>query len=372
MSPLTLLEVIALALLAVHFSVPLVYYHYAKTRWLHKPWNLKVDPSYTPKVAIIIPTYMGSKYIAERLDNIYTQNYPKDKVEVIVVDSPSPDGTASIVREWFHRHPDVKGKLIEEPVRRGKLSAILKGLEAVPEDTEVVVLTDDDCTWDKDALRNTVKYFADPTVGAVTGSIKYTSDRDSDYNTYRSLYNMLRVAESKYWSTPIHNGPLLALRKSLIDKIGIPSFPGADDSAIGSYVAFAGYRAIQVEDAWVYEPLTKNQYKRMIRRAIHLVTYFRNLKKYAKQRGIYVKTAFDKIWNIEAYLHTINPILFLLATSILTASAILGSIPALTLLTLGATLLLIKPYRVWIINQLYLLIALLKSLRAKEITWTRE
>lgn len=161
------------------------------------------------------------------------------------------------------------------------------------------------------------------------------------------------------------------MRKSIVDRVGLPLLQGADDSAFGSYIAFAGYRAIQVDDAWTYEPVTEKQYKRMIRRATHLIIYFLKLKHYAKQRGVYRKTEFDKIWRIESYLHLFNPITLPLATALLLASAFQGSITALTLILLGVILLTLKPYRTWIMNQLYLLIALLRSLKTKEETWTR-
>jgi len=366
----TLLDTVALVLALVHFTVPLGYYFYLRKRYLDKPWDLSVDPEFKPKVAIIIPTYMGAKHIASRLNNIREQNYPSDKVEIIVVESASPDGTRETVEKWIKRNPDVKAILITEPERRGKLSAVLEGLKHISKDSEVVILTDDDCLWETNALQSVVKYFADSSIGAVSGSIRYLENKGID-NTYRSFYNRMRVAESKWWSTPVHNGPLLALRRSILDKIGLPKFPGADDSAFASYIAFAGYRSVQVDDVWIYEPLAERQHRRMIRRATHLLTYFRGLKKYVKKLGIYRKTPFDKIWNVEAYMHLINPWLLLTAVLLLTASSVMGSITAIALLTLGVLLLLIKPYRTWVLTQLYLVIAAIRSIWSKEIVWEK-
>lgn len=364
-----LLESLALALATVHFGVPLLYYFYLKKVWLSKPWNIKVDLEYMPRVTIVVPTYMGARYIASRLDNLREQDYPRDRVEVIVVDSASPDGTGRVVEEWIWRNPDVRVKLVVEPERRGKLLAVLEALRHVSSDSEIVVLTDDDCFWERDALRNAVKYFVDPSVGAVSGSIRYLGR--GVYNVYRDFYNVVRVAESKWWSTPVHNGPFLALRRSILDKIGLPTFPGADDSAFASYVAFAGYRAIQVDDVWVYEPIVERQHRRMIRRAAHLVSYFAKLERYAKARGVYVKTVFDRIWRIEAYLHVVNPVLLAIAATLLTISAIKGSILATAMLIIGVALLVFKPYRMWMMNQLFLLIALLKTAVTTEEVWSR-
>jgi len=369
-SELTVLDAIALVLTLIHFTTPLTYYYYLKKKYLSKPWGLSIDPGFQPRVTIIIPTYMGAKYIASRLDNIREQNYPSDKVEIIVVDSASSDGTREIVEKWIKQNPDIRAKLVLEPERRGKLSAVLEGLKHISSDSEIDILTDDDCLWEKNALKNVVKYIADPLVGVVSGSIRYLGS-EGVHNVYRDFYNVIRVAESKWWSTPVHNGPLLAFRKSILGRIGLPTFPGADDSAFASFIAFAGYRAIQADDVWVYEPLARRQHKRMIRRAVHLVAYFTKLKKYAKTRGVYVKTEFDRIWRIEAYLHTINPIPLVVAAVLLIASSAGGSILAVVMLIMGVALLALKPYRAWMLNQLYLLVAIFKSIAAREEVWSR-
>ncbi|MEM1900192.1 MAG: hypothetical protein QXN90_06525 [Zestosphaera sp.] len=58
-----MLETLAIILAATHFMIPLTYYLHAKTRWLPKPWDLKVDENHEPKVTVIIPTCNESKLI---------------------------------------------------------------------------------------------------------------------------------------------------------------------------------------------------------------------------------------------------------------------------------------------------------------------
>ncbi|MEM1625608.1 MAG: glycosyltransferase [Candidatus Nezhaarchaeales archaeon] len=86
------LDVLASILALVHFAFPLTYYLYAKTMWLPKPWSLKVDENHKPRVTIILPTYNEAKIIRDRLDNIYSQDYPKSLMEVIVIDLGSSGG----------------------------------------------------------------------------------------------------------------------------------------------------------------------------------------------------------------------------------------------------------------------------------------
>ncbi len=366
-----MLELLALVLAGVHFGVPLLYYWYAKTKWLPKPWNIKTHPDYKPKVTIIIPTYREAEFIWNRLDNIYAQDYPRSLVEVIVVDSASDDGTVDLVKKWTSEHRDVNLKLIEEPERKGKLSAVLKSLKHVSSESSIVVFTDADAFWEPDTLNKATTYFADPSVGAVTASITYSRD-DVFENVYRNYYNVVRVAESKIYATPVHNGPFLAIRTELLRKFGLPTFPGSDDSSFGSYIALLGFRAIQVDDVAVIEPVRGSQFRRKVRRAQHLLLSFLKTKRYTKKLGVYRYTkSFEKIWKVEWWLHVVNPWLLLACAILLVMGAFYGFLNAIILLGIGLMLLVLKAYRMWVLQQLYLVIAAVRNLWTKEIAWSK-
>ena len=297
-----LIELIALTLAGIHFGAPLIYYFYLKSKYLNKPWNIKVDENYRPRVTIIIPTYNEAKFIQSKLDDIYDQDYPKSLMEVIVVDSASNDGTAELVEEWASKHRDINLRLIREDERKGKLSAILKSLKCISQETDIVVFTDADSFWEPHAISKAVRYLADPAVGAVTASITY-SEKGLE-NVYRSYYNIIRVVESKIHSTPIHNGPFLAIKTELLSKFGLPAFPGSDDSSFGSFIAFTGHRAVQADNIQIKEPIRGSQFRRKIRRAQHLLLSFLKTKQYAKELGVYrYNKSFEKVWKVEWWLH---------------------------------------------------------------------
>jgi len=366
-----LLELLALTLAGIHFGVPLLYYLYLKNRYLNKPWDIRVDENYKPKVTIIIPTYREAEFIWNRLDNIYAQNYPRNLMEVIVVDSASDDRTVDLVKKWVSKHSDIDLKLVEEQERRGKLFAVLESLRHVSPESSIVVFTDADAFWEPNALNRAVRYFTDPTVGAVTASITY-SENDTFENVYRNYYNIVRVAESKIYGTPVHNGPFLAIRAELLRKFGLPTFPGSDDSSFGSYIALLGFKAIQVDDVIVKEPVRGNQFHRKVRRAQHLLLSFFKTKQYAKKLGVYRYTKpFEKIWEIEWWLHVVNPWLLIICASLLVISVFYESFIALTLLGIGLMLLVLKVYRTWVLQQLYLVIAAIRNLWTREIAWSR-
>jgi len=371
-----MLDVFALVVIVVHFGVPLLYYFYMKKKWLGRPWNLKFDKNYKPKVTIIIPTYNEAKLIEVKLDNIYAQEYPRDSLEVVIVDSASTDGTLDIVKKWISQHGDINIKIFEEPERRGMVPALNYVLQHCQINGEVVIFTDVDAFWEGDTLKRIVKYFADSSVGAVTAGIAPIATLAIDdplERSYRNYFTQLRIAESKAHSTPIHNGALIALRTSLLYKIGgLPEYTGNNDSTPASIIAFMGYRAIHADDVVVKELIKEGQVLRKIRRAQHLILHFLKTKQYSKKLGFYSPAKqFQKIWQIEWWLHIINPWLLIVAIALLIVSTLHTSPVAPIILGIGLVLLISSTYRMWILQQLYLVIGAVRNLWTKELVWRK-
>ncbi|MDW8011274.1 MAG: glycosyltransferase family 2 protein, partial [Sulfolobales archaeon] len=352
-----LLEAVAIALALTHFGLPLAYYYYVKKRWLPKPWGIRLDEDYRPKVSVIVPTYNEANNIVERLDNIYSQDYPKELLEVVVVDSGSTDGTPELVKKCVREHNDLRVELLEEPIRVGKAHALNTALGEASGDIVVIA----DAFWDENVLRNAVKYLSDHSVGAVS-CIKSPTNRDVTgfEDAYRTYYNIVRIAESKAWSTPIFHGELAAFKRELIEKVrGFPVDIGADDSHTATMIALMGYRAIIPEDVLVIERVPRKGYTMWrVRRAQHLIQHFTKTLNYRQK----TPKQFKAVLYIETFLHLVNPWLLLVAASLLLVSLVLESPMALTLLVLGLfPPTLIKSYRMWVAAQLYLAMAAVRG-----------
>jgi len=67
----------------------------------------------SPLVSIIVPCRNEERFVDRCLDSIIAQDYPKDKLEVLVVDGMSEDGTREIVEEYAKRHPFIR--LLDNP-----------------------------------------------------------------------------------------------------------------------------------------------------------------------------------------------------------------------------------------------------------------
>lgn len=368
----TELTIVALAVGCVHFALPVLYYGYAKTRWLTRPWTLVISAAFEPQISLIVPTYNEAAFIVGKLDNIFDEDYDRNLLEVVIVDSASVDKTEDIVKSWTELHAGLRIRFINEPLRRGKLSAVLYAFDRVDPSSELLIVSDADSRFERGAIRKTAKYFADPSVGVVTASLGYLGDAVPIETVYRKYYNVIRIAESKRHSTPIHSGVFQALRASAIRKIGVPTFAGSDDSAIASYLAFAGFRSIQVEDVLVREPMRGSQFLTKVRRAQCVVLNFLLTKKYAKRECVYVKTEFEKIWRCEFWLNIVNPWILVLAIFLLAVSIGEGlQAFSLSVVLIGFLPLGLKTYRSWVSQQLYLIIGCIRNFVTRAETWTR-
>ena len=363
---------IGLALALVHFCVPLAYYFYMRFSWLGKPWNIKRVSGYKPSICVVIPTFNEADFIWRKLDDVYRQNYPRDKLRIVVVDSASNDGTDEIVEKWIGMHRDVNALLIREPVRRGKSIALNNALKHVSE--EVVVITDADSLWlSENTLARVAEFFADSIVAAVSCLKKCSGlGVSSIEESYREFYNIIRLAESKAWSTPIFHGELAAFRRSFLERIGgFPTDIGADDSYTAAIAALTGFRAITPEDVLCMEFAPRKGYAMWrIRRAQHLTQSFAKILKHIGKHN--APKQFKAILLTEAYLHLANPWLLPTAATLLVCSAIMGEALATIILVLGALLLLYKPFRTWVSMQIFLVAAMIRNLWAKEIVWSKQ
>jgi len=85
MSVADTLTLLAPILALIHFGFSLLYYLYLRSRWLNMSWDLVRDPSYRPRVTIVVPTYNEAGLIWRKLDDIASQDYPKELIGIITV-----------------------------------------------------------------------------------------------------------------------------------------------------------------------------------------------------------------------------------------------------------------------------------------------
>jgi cellulose synthase/poly-beta-1,6-N-acetylglucosamine synthase-like glycosyltransferase len=363
----------ALVLTFVHITVPLGYYGFLR---IVRGIPITKNQTYTPYVTVVIPTYNEGRLISDKLANLAQQEYPLDKVDVLVVDSGSTDGTVDVATKWKETDTCLRLHIIQEPQRKGKAEALNTALQHAPHD--MMVISDADSLWAADALRKALAYFSDARVGALTGTKEPIRRRGVDLEIeYRNFYNRVRILESKIYSTPIFNGELAAFRKHLLESLGgFPVSIGADDSHMATTIALEGHRAVAVGDVKVYEriPQSLGAFGAWrVRRAKHLVQHFStSITKITK-----APSQFRIVLATEAFLHLVNPWLLILALPLVLTAIALGELPLwawVALALLGVSLVFRRvrqPSLVWVANQLILCYAALSGIRSRELVWKK-
>jgi cellulose synthase/poly-beta-1,6-N-acetylglucosamine synthase-like glycosyltransferase len=212
-----------------------------------KKLNVKKNQKFRPKISIVIPTWNERNSIKKKLENTLKLRYPRNKLEFLVIDSKSTDGTPDIIKKFK------SFKLIIEKERRGKAHALNRIFKHCSGD--IILITDADCLLNEDALVKSIPYFADPSVGAITGREEFLNVSENlatkSEKAYRKFFYIFRHAESVLDSTYIFDGPFMAFRKELLQNISVETV--AEDSEIAFIIRKKGFRTISIPDVKYYD-----------------------------------------------------------------------------------------------------------------------
>ena len=135
---------------------------------LEKADRAKRVEGYEPTVSIIVAARNEEQYVHECLQSLLAIDYPREKLEIIIVNDGSTDHTAEIVQGYIRARSWMK-ILTTKPGKGnllGKTNAVAQGIEA--SHGEILMFTDADCRVPTLWVRETVKYFEN-NIGIVGG-----------------------------------------------------------------------------------------------------------------------------------------------------------------------------------------------------------
>ncbi|GGO52518.1 glycosyltransferase [Streptomyces lasiicapitis] len=221
-----------------------------------EPISVREPISAPEPVSVLVPAYNEAKCIESTVRSLMASDHP---IEVIVVDDGSTDGTARIVEDLGL--PDVR---VVRQHNAGKPAALNRGLANARHD--LVVMMDGDTVFEASTVRELVRPFADPRVGAVAGNAK-VGNRDSligawqhieyvmGFNLDRRMYDVLRCM-------PTIPGAVGAFRRTALRRVGGMSDDTlAEDTDITMALHRDGWRVVYAERAraWTEAPETVRQ-----------------------------------------------------------------------------------------------------------------
>jgi poly-beta-1,6-N-acetyl-D-glucosamine synthase len=246
---LGLIAVYTLAILLIWTFVgyPLLMLRFA----LHRRDDNK-DYSFQPFISILVPTFNEEAVIQKRIQNLQALKYPKDKFEILVVDSGSSDATMSVVERMCHESEAPRVRLVCEDQRRGKASAINCGTAHAAGD--IVLVTDANSLFDENVLAELAPNFENVKIGGVGGRYVVSNPENplpSVEQFYWELEDVLRTGESELDSACLFQGEINAWRKSIVK--ADPAMIG-EDLDMSIVIRKKGYKVAFEPKAICYEP----------------------------------------------------------------------------------------------------------------------
>jgi len=193
---------------------------------------VRIDPNYTPGVSIIIPCFEEEEWIQRTVHSCINQDYPVDKLEVIVVDDCSKDRSAERVEGIIAKLKEAdtgdhayrvaeRIRFFRQSANLGKRDAMARGAREAKH--ELLVFVDSDSFLDPFAVRNIVQPFKDKEMGGVSGRTDVANTYTNALTKmqavrYSIAFRVMKAAEGYFDAATCLSGPLSCYRRDLVLK----------------------------------------------------------------------------------------------------------------------------------------------------------
>jgi cellulose synthase/poly-beta-1,6-N-acetylglucosamine synthase-like glycosyltransferase len=232
-----------------------------------------------PTVSIVVPAYNEEGQIAGAIDALLAQDYPRERLQILILSDASSDRTDEIVASYAARGVE----LMRMPERSGKTKAENTAVELLR--GEIIVNTDASIRLHPAAVRELVAHMSDPLVGVASGRDISVSEMPKAVNVTEAGYvnyeMWVRSLETMTGGIVGASGSCYAIRAHL-HRIQIPEELSRDFCAALTARLY-GYRAVSVDAAICLVPSTSSlerEYERKVRtisRGVDTLRYRREL-----------------------------------------------------------------------------------------------
>lgn len=177
------------------------------------------DAGLEPDVAIIVPAFNEGLAVTRTIDSCLGVDYPREKLELVVVNDGSTDETWQYMLQAAARYPPDEVRCIDLGSNQGKRAAMAAGVRATK--AEIMVFVDSDSMPAADGIRRLVQTFADQKVGAASG-LTYVRNASANALTrmqqarYYVSFQLLKSAESVVGAVACNPGCFSAYRRSAV------------------------------------------------------------------------------------------------------------------------------------------------------------
>jgi hyaluronan synthase len=265
------------------FSVLVIYglIYYAALVWRIWLWlgyrpMPPLEEHELPMVSVIIPAYNEGPLVEDSILSVSNSEYPRDKLQVIVVDDGSTDDTWKYIQQAALEAP-IKVITIHQSRNRGKRHALYTGFQQA--NGEVWVTVDSDSILEPKALRQGVSPLVrDQRIGCVSGCVRVLNRNDSLITRFLKTsfslsFNFSRAYQSQIRGLLTTAGALSLYRASVVKPVlgkwlqqtflGKPCLTG-EDRALTNLITAQGFHSFFQSNAVVWSKMP-SRYPEMAR-----------------------------------------------------------------------------------------------------------
>jgi hyaluronan synthase len=216
-----------------------------------------------PPLTVVIPAYNEGAMVAQTIDSVARAHYPRERLEILVVDDGSRDDTWEHIERAAAHHAG-RVTTLRFPENRGKREALAAGFRQAR--GEILVTIDSDSVIEPDTLLALAGPFRNPRIGAVAGKVLVHNRRQGLiprmlHVRFMLSFDFLRAAQSTYGTVYCTPGALSAYRASAVRQVleawlhqtflGVPTTIG-EDRAITNFLFEIDYDAVYQRRAVVH------------------------------------------------------------------------------------------------------------------------
>ncbi len=234
----------------------------------------KTTLRFYPAVTITVPCWNEEKTVEKTVYSLLNLNYPKDKLQIFLIDDGSTDDTWKVINK-FAGFPNIK---IFQKENGGKFTALNLGLQNTQ--TDFFGGLDADSFADPESLIRIMSYFEkDSSIMAVAPSVVVSSSKNIIQNAQKAEYNMgvyLKKMLCFLGAINVTPGPMTIFRKKVFDDLGgYRHGHNTEDMEIAYRMQKNKYKIEYCNDAFVFTS-TPTTIKKLYRQRLRWIYGFIN------------------------------------------------------------------------------------------------
>ncbi|EJL6790696.1 glycosyltransferase family 2 protein [Vibrio alginolyticus] len=225
--------------------LPLKQQDETKAPFVERAYKSSKADNQLPSITVIVPAYNEEQWIAEKIRNLASLDYPRDKLRVVIACDGCTDNTAEIAQATIQEAicSDTLFIINDHQVNRGKVALLNEEMRHVSSD--ITALSDTSALISCDSLLLASQHYQNENVGVVNATYQIMSTDNQGEAAYWQYQSRVKHQESLLGSTIGSHGAFYTFRTHLFEPLEVSTIN--DDFILPMRIVLRGYSAI-------YEP----------------------------------------------------------------------------------------------------------------------